>query len=153
MPCTTVPGIWIANRYSFGGLNTCWWTKWWSDYQTFMIPGIWLRQANKFPWSEYRTSSLFRPPLYLIWEGLFDVFFLRGNYAISIQFLNLIVWSQLKIQDSSDVPMQAGDESTLTGIPAELSTHPGKKFFPKKFAGVGKIIFRLVFVHFLNILQ
>ena len=41
----------------------------------------------------------------------------------------------MQIQDNTDVLMQTGDESEG---PAEASTHPGKKFFPKKFAGVGK---------------
>ena len=41
MPVTMVLGIWIADRYLNGGLNTGPFTKWWSEYWTAMVPGIW----------------------------------------------------------------------------------------------------------------
>ena len=49
-------------------------------------------------------------------------------------------------QSNTDVPMVAvGDSKSWSGAPGEalpagLNVHPGKKFFPKKFAGVGNII-------------
>ena len=33
-----VPGIWIADWYSNGGLNTSLLIKWWSEYPTTMVP-------------------------------------------------------------------------------------------------------------------
>ena len=41
MPGKMVPGIWIADQYSNGGLNTHLLTKW-SEYQTIMVLGIWI---------------------------------------------------------------------------------------------------------------
>ena len=42
MPSSMVPGIWIADWYTNGGLNTIPLTKWWSDHWTSMVPGIWM---------------------------------------------------------------------------------------------------------------
>ena len=67
MPNTMVPGILFAEWYSNSGLNTNPLTKWWFEYQTTMILGIWItiQQGNNLPRSEYQTSLLFRFPLYI----------------------------------------------------------------------------------------
>ena len=71
-PSTMVPGIWKADQNSNGGLNTDPLSKWWFEYQATMVLGIWManhlsneevKWSNKSPWSEYRTSLLFKSPL------------------------------------------------------------------------------------------
>ena len=42
LPGTMVLGIWIMDQYSNGGLNIGWLTKWWSEYRTAIVPGIWI---------------------------------------------------------------------------------------------------------------
>ena len=87
-----VLGIWITGHYSNGGLNTSLLTKWWSEYWTAMVPGIWIAYhltSEHIPMIWLPNSFTIQIPTVLR-LGPSSIFLVPNNSFVRISDLNCV---------------------------------------------------------------